>query len=76
MIDFKRIETNDPGTGFSLPSLFDPWPPIRTAPTPPAFKAFEMPESGHLIVFPQAVELRRKQAAQMRSLEGVVSNTH
>ena len=41
---------------------------------PPVFEAHEMPESGHLIVFPRQVEKRKAQALQMQPLGHVVTN--
>ena len=76
VIDFNRIETDNSAIGFSLALNSDPSLSIRTAPATQAFRAFEMSESGHLIVFPREVELRRKKAAQMQSIEGVVADKH
>jgi hypothetical protein len=72
MIDFNRLKPDYPVIGFSRTPPSAPSFPVHTAPATQAFQAFEMSESGNLIVFPHQVELRRKQAAQMRSLEGVV----
>jgi hypothetical protein len=43
-------------------------------PGPPVFEAHEIPESGHLIVFPRQVEKREAQALQMQPLGHVVTN--
>ena len=41
----------------------------------PVFEAYEMPESGRLLVFPDQVEKRREQADRMRPRDRVVSET-
>ncbi len=46
----------------------------RAGSEPHAFEAYEMPESGRLIVFPRQVELRREQALGMRPRDHVVSD--
>lgn len=74
LIDFNRLKADNPAIGFSLASPSDPSLPVHSTAATPAFQAFEMPESGHLVVFPHQVALRREQAAQMRSLEDVLSD--
>ncbi len=46
----------------------------RAGSEPHAFEAYEMPESGRLVVFPRQVELRREQALRMRPRDHVVSD--
>jgi hypothetical protein len=46
----------------------------RAASGPPVLEAYEMPESGRLVVFPRQVELRREQAARMQVLDRTVSD--
>ena len=74
VIDFTPRADGTPRFGF--PSLAPPARP-RSAPAasgPPDFEAYEMPESGRLLVFPDQVEKRREQAERMRPLERAVSD--
>ena len=73
MIDFNRHAPDSLVIGFSLVPPSDPSLPVHTAAATPAFQAFEMPESGHLVVFPHQVTLRREQAAHMQMFEGVIT---
>ena len=44
------------------------------ASAPPLFEAYEMPESGRLLIFPHQVEKRREQAIRMKPLGHAVSD--
>ena len=74
LIDFNRLKADLSAFGFSQALPSDASLPGNTTAATPALKAFEMPESGHLVVFPHQVELRREQAARMRPLEAVISD--
>ena len=74
LIDFNRLKADLSAFGISPALPSDASLTGNTTAARPTLQAFEIPESGHLVVFPHQVELRRDQAARMRPLEGVVSD--
>ena len=74
LIDFNRLESDSRVIGSSLAPPSAHSLHVHTAAATSAFQAFEMPESGHLIVFPHQVELRREQSAHMQTFEGVITD--
>ncbi len=75
IIDFNPRPDGTPRFGFPWAApLYRPLSD-RVAAGPPVLEAYEMPESGRLLVFPRQVEKRREQAMRMQSPEPVVSET-
>ena len=75
-IDFTPRADGAPKFGFPWPAPSERPRSDPAASGPPVFEAYEMPESGRLLVFPDQVEKRREQADRMRPLDRVVSETH
>ena len=74
IIDFNPRTDGTPGFGYPWAApLYRPRSD-RAASGPPVLEAYELPESGHLVVFPRQVELRREQAARMQVLDRTVSD--
>ena len=74
VIDFTPRADGTPKFGLPWPAPLDRPRSAPKASGPPVFEAYEMPESGRLLVFPDQVEKRREQAERMRPLERAVSD--
>jgi hypothetical protein len=74
IIDFNASTDGAPSLGSTRVAPFDPPRAGPAASASPAFEAYELPESGRLIVFPRQVELRREQAIRMQVHDRTVSD--
>ncbi len=66
MIDFGSRTAQAPVFGFFRTAPADRSAHGPAAASPPVLEAYELPESGRLIVFPRQVEMRRAHALQMQ----------
>ena len=74
LIDFNPRVDGAPRFGFPRSAPLDRSRSDRAGSGPPVFEAYEMPESGRLLVFPGQVAKRREQAILMQPLERAVSD--
>lgn len=74
LVDFNRRTADGRIVGFRPEPFFDRPVSVRAAQGKPTLEVYEMPESGHLIVFPRQVEKRKAQALRMQLRERVVSD--